>query len=158
MTATRDTYYGARLFSNDPIVTAALRLNGLDIASLPWPDENDDGERIISLYGSWGTETNGDDVRPFVIPKMRLFFNGEALLSWNRPATFLRYDVDSQGGIITMPDTKLPETSLAGLTGKTLNTVIDIPGADQMVIGVAVNSAAFVSDPIDLRMAVERAV
>ena len=157
MTANHDTRPGLRLFGSDPIVTEALRLTGLDIASLPWPDGNDEDERVIKLFGSWGTENHAGGGKPFVIPKMRLFYDGEAFLTWNRPETFLRYDVDTLGGIITVPQTIITEAALAGLAGKPLSDMIDVPGADQMIITNAVNSAAFVGDPTDLRMAVERA-
>lgn len=157
MTANANAGFGALLFGNDPIVIEALRLNGLDMASLPWPYGTEDDECVIKLFGSWGTETIGDDVRPFVIPKMRLFFDGEAFLTWNNPTPFLRYDVDTLGGIITLPETVISEAALAGLKGQRLDSMVDVPGADQMRIIEAVNSSAFRGDPTDLRMSVERA-
>ena len=157
MTHTPNAGVGNKLFRHDPIIIEALRAHGLDIANLPWPSGSEDDECVIKLYGSWGTEQNGDDIRPFVIPKIKLFFDGEAFLSWNKPATFLRYDIDTLGGIITVPETVISDAALAGLKGQRLSTMIDVPGADQMLIIEAVNSSAFRGDPTDLRMSVEPA-
>ena len=78
-------------------------------------------------------------------------------ISWNLGGKVVRYDLEREGAIVTVKDTQLPDATLAGLSGKTANTVIELPGFDGLMIDIAVLSKAFVSDPLDLRMSVENA-
>ena len=92
-----------------------------------------------------------------VIKIMRQNFT---VVRWVRPTDgkAIRYELDEQGGIITVENTELPEAVLQGMAGKPLMEVVGVPGGETMRVVTAVNSKAFVSDPLDLRIQIEPAV
>ena len=121
----------------DPIVMGAIAARGLDARGLPWKDD----EMVVD-----GTRD---------LPSLNIGGNGNASISWYRAKGMVRYALDDEGGVLTIERQETPETILAALAGRDLKALVDVPGADRMRIVVAVNSRAFISDPLDTRVQVE---
>jgi len=130
-----------RAFRNDPILQEVMRKHHLQ-----WIDFVGRGDGTHYLpYSS--------NIRPAIEISLE---NSSAHLriGWNVTGMRIRYEVDSEGAIITITDTVLPSTTLHGLSGEKASKVVEMPGFDRVVIEQAVLSKAFVSDPLDLRMSV----
>ena len=136
--------HAERRLAADPVVAAAISSRGLDIANLPW-------EQMESAAGE---EVRLDGPQ---MPTVLLDDRGNAHLYWWRaaPECSVSYDLDGEGGILTIHNTTTPETMLDAMTDRTLSDIVDVAGAGQMRIVRAVNSKAFVSDPLDTRIQVE---
>jgi hypothetical protein len=133
-------------FRRHPIVSAVIVLQGLDIANLPWTDSENSPDREISIPMSRNR------------PSLVLSERGSASVRWRaggHPVSFL---LETDGyGIVTLEGQASPDTMLTAMAGMTLAQVVDMPGADAMIITEAVNSRAFISDPLSTRMGVRPA-
>lgn len=126
----------------DPVVVAVASTLGLDMDDLPW-DESDDAGEEVSIKATLRS------------PGMHLHSDGGVNIRWNRAGTLVRYEVDGDFRVLTIEDHTFPETVLTAMTGRTLGDIVDVPGARSMRIIEAVNSKAFTSDPLDVRIQVE---
>lgn len=129
-------------FSADPVIMGALAARNLDVTALPW-------KRMESASGE---EVHVSDR---LQPSIQLSDEGDAIIRWWLPTGCVSYALDREGGILTIHDTTTPETMLDAMAGMTLNDVVEMPGAEGMRIVCAVNSRAFISDPLDTRIQVE---
>lgn len=130
-----------RVFRNDPVLQEVMRRHHLQ-----WIDFVGRGDGTHYLpYSS--------NIRPeieFSFENSQAYFR----IGWNVTGRRIRYEVGSEGSIITITDTVLPDATLHGLSGERASKVMEMPGFDRVVIEQAVLSKAFVSDPLDLRMSV----
>lgn len=73
-------------------------------------------------------------------------------ITWWRDGKVVSYESDPEGEIVTVRDSPLPDAVLSGMSGRPLSEVVAIPGCEDRIVDLAVNSKAFVSDPLDLRI------
>lgn len=131
-------------FKAQPIVMAAIASHGLDVDDLPWREcEQAAGEEV---------DVNGTRD----LPSLHLHSDGGANIRWFRGSQgSLSFTLESDGyAIVTLEGLETPETMLAAMAGRPLESVVDMPGAQGMRIIEAVNSRGFVSDPLDTRISV----
>tara|TARA_B100000378_G_scaffold36114_3_gene27124 strand:+ start:1269 stop:1706 length:438 start_codon:yes stop_codon:yes gene_type:complete len=130
-----------QIVRNDPVLKEAMRKHGLQ-----WSDFVEREDQSFYLARTSATSPHIEIDTEQVQWSMSV--------SWRVSGKEIRYDLDGEGGIITVKDTQLPATTLAGLSGKPASTLMDMPGFDMVVIDQAVLSSAFAGDPLDLRMSV----
>lgn len=132
----------------DPLTRAALAANGVDVDDLPWePCENAAGEEI-NCAGYDGTGK--------LRPSVHVHSGGGISIRWYSPRHMMAYVVEADGyRIFTVERYTMPETMLSIAEGRLLSEIVEMPGAERYRVTTAVNSNAFPSDPLDLRMAIE---
>lgn len=132
-------------FRTQPIIMAVLAVHGLDIDALPW-------EQCDSAAGE---EVSIDATH--TMPSVHLHSEGSVNIRWWRGIEgTVAFTMESDGyAIVTMERRETPETMLAAMTGRRLDAIVDMPGAEGMYVMEAVNSRAFVGDPMDTRIAVK---
>lgn len=124
---------------NDPVLREAMRLHG--IASYKDFEINEDDEiHVIATRDAPAIRIANPD-----------YPRGLGII-WHNMERPVRYEVDDEGAIVTIPDTVFPEAVLTALSGRPLSDVIKMPGAENMIIDQAVVSNAFPGNPLDLRM------
>lgn len=131
-------------FRKHAVLLDVMRQHGVDIDNLPWEDCDEAvGQQIRRL-------PTGN------LPSLYLHSNGRVAIRWFNNGQQVRYDIEEDGYcIVTIVEMETPATMLTALSGRTLDVIVEMPGADTMLIIEAVNSRAFVSDPMDTRIAVE---
>ena len=130
-----------QFFKNDPVLQEVMHKHGLQ-----WDDfvERDDESIYLPCAGP-------DQ------PSIEMTTNGTVSslgIYWYASGKEVRYEVDNDSPIITVKNTQLPDVTLAGLSGKKANMVIDLPGFDKITIECAALNSSFVGDPLDLRMSI----
>ena len=139
------------IFHDDPILLYAL--NQYEISSLEELFKGDHSRNPYYHSNDYIIKLLGDAPAPKINVSRNLTFIHH---SWNLSDGKVLYDIEREGCIVTIKDRTLPEAILSTLPGKLLSTVVDVPGSHLLEIEIAVNSRAFVSDPLDLRMSVRK--
>jgi hypothetical protein len=112
-----------RTFARDPVVMAALDAHGLSNDRLPWEQGEGTTLEVVQIVA-------GDLVH------ITLTSDAEASLRWYRPRPdhSVSYELDAQGARIVLEDLRLPETAVAGLEGRRVAEIVDLPGCEAAVI------------------------
>lgn len=111
------------VFARDPVVMAALDARGLSNDDLPW--EQGEGTMLDFVQISTGD-----------LVHLTLTSDAEASLRWYRPKPdhSVSYELDDKGARIVLEDLHLPETAVAGLAGRPVAEIVDLPGCRGAVI------------------------
>ena len=144
----------------DPIVRHAIQDAGADPDALEeLINDEDDHAWRYDCYNGFGQIYLKGPATSFQVGVIKIMQDGFVMIRWIRPSDgmAIRYELNAEGGIITVEKTELSETVLQGASGQPLMNIVGVPGGETMRVITAVNSKAFVSDPVDLRIQVEPA-
>lgn len=132
-------------FSLDHIILAAVKAHGLDIGDLPW-EPCDEVEGLQVARGQEGAR-----------PQLYLHSDGMARLYWWIESGHVSYERHEDGdfNVVTATRKELPDTVLAAAGGRILSEMVDIPGAERMVIVKALTTRMDSQSPYDMRIQVE---
>lgn len=132
----------------DKIVSAVVAGMGLTFETLP-----------LTRYDSWSTDEppDEDDVNIQGNPSLHIYPDGTTIVRWVHGGERINYTLDDGGGILTIHERETPTTILTAMAGRPLDEFVKVTGGGRMRIVCAVNSKAFVSDPLDTRIQVEDA-
>ena len=116
----------ARDLPYQPLIKAALAMNGftpeMALAETYW----------LNNRSPFTTNAQKFD-RPFM-----LFDADGGSIDWGRNGVELRFRKSPRGYSFSMfiQTREIPETVFAGMTGKTLDKIVDIPGAESMTVAL----------------------
>lgn len=136
---------GIAFMMEDPMLLSALAAHGLLPEEAEW-EQCDQVNGMAVRIPECGEA-----------PQIYIHNEGEAHLLWRRPLRDISYDRHRDGDfrVVTIGRTAMPLTILDAMPGKTLDTMVDLPGANRMTMIRAINSRPAGETAYDTRIEVE---